>query len=368
MPLIEPLAFSSVTLVRYNLQPSEFHSQLSWLASGKSVNSRCTMRLRIFEQTFPPVEKPSPTPFPQSWERKTPEELEHIRVSALSAQRNHMVAAIGALVHVTHVIYYPRETEAYDIVLVALAQLPSLEHLSLSFCSDFDDKPLPLASFSNLRIIELFNLRVLPSVVAAIRGMLLGSSTTLESLTIVPNEWNANSYWMPLGIDTKMIQVVGLEKFLARDAVPSAEPEKKPTASFLSKLIRGPRKKVTEPFIAVPGPPQYPKLKELTINSNRVSMSSAVVPHLPGPRPSQVNRIKAMETWTIPFWKALTREKESHWCAFKVHPPTKSFIQYLQSYSGLKTLYLHDPEDGEVIPAKGEADRILTVVLPRQHG
>ena len=102
--LVEPLAFSSVTLFRYNLQPSEFHSQLSWLASGKSVNSRCTTRLRIFEYTFPPVERPPPNPFPSIREQKRPEELEDIRVSALGAQRNHMVAAIGALVHVTHVM------------------------------------------------------------------------------------------------------------------------------------------------------------------------------------------------------------------------------------------------------------------------
>lgn len=217
-------------------------------------------------------------------------------------------------------------------------------------------------------MVELSNPRLFPSVITAIAGLLLRSSSSVESLTITPYDLNTDMYWGQSAIDVEMVRVVGLERLLAEDVSSTGMSSTKPNRSFLSKLVRSQKEApVPKPLPAKLLVCQYSQLKKVIINSNRVGLSAAVVPYLPS-----LNHVETSNTGPgnidDSFWKALTKEKV-RLEYLKVWPITRSMAQYLSSYSGLKTIHLRNPEGAAAGSANvDETDRLLTVILPRHHG
>ncbi|TEB31538.1 hypothetical protein FA13DRAFT_1774159 [Coprinellus micaceus] len=343
---VEPLAFRSLTLISYERLP-EFQAQLRRLASGQSPNSRWTKKLSIPFDSLAPLVRARYT---------TASATELRRHSALVTQRKHLVRAIGALHQVTSARYHLQDVEPFEEVLGALSRLPKLEHVSLSFPPKFHDKPLPLTSFTNLRTVELLYPPLFPSAVQSIQGMLVGSSPTLESLTITPYDWGRQFGWGEPPLDTTIIRVVGLETLL------EGNEEEPPTkATTLTRLSGSSHVRAAPCF----GPLQYAKLKKLALNTSRIALSAAVVQHLPS-----LTHLEAINgaagNIDDTFWKELTRRR-MRLELLRVWPLTTSAIDYLASYTGLKTLFLRDHENEVQVPFARERqlDRLVTVVLPR---
>lgn len=246
--------------------------------------------------------------------------------------------------------------EPFEEVLGALSQLPKLEHVSLSFPPKFHDKPLPLTTFTNLRTVELLYPPLFPSAVESIRGMLVGSSPTLESLTITPYDWGRQFGWGEPPLDTTIIQVVGLDALLEGN---EGEPPTK--ATTLTRLSGSSHVRAATCFDLL----QYAKLKKLALNTSRIALSAAVVQHLPS-----LTHFEAINgaagNIDDTFWKELTRRR-MRLELLRVWPLTAPAIDYLASYTGLKTLFLRDHENEVQVPFSRERqlDRLVTVVLPR---
>ncbi|KAJ3530487.1 hypothetical protein NMY22_g8552 [Coprinellus aureogranulatus] len=353
--LVEPLAFSAVTFLPHK-RMTDFQSQLKRLASGRSPNSRWTKQLRIGPSSLVPLASPG---LGHGWGSKEAADSELRRLSALVTQKKKLVRAIEALKHVTYASYHAHDKEPYEAVLGALARLPKLEHISITFSSDFEGRPLPLASFSNLRVIELVRPCFFPSVVAAIQGMLTASSRTLECITIAPIDWSREFGWGEPSSDTNFVRTIGLDVLVEGSADEASRNKRETVFARLSNHLLSQRSSLPETVSL------YPPLKKVVINASRIGLSGMVVSRLPS-----LVHLDAMNASSgcidDSFWKALA-EQRIRLEYLAIWPLTSAIVEYLLSYSGLKTLSLGAKSSRTSEIKNTEEERLFSVVLPRHR-
>ncbi|KAJ3530485.1 hypothetical protein NMY22_g8553 [Coprinellus aureogranulatus] len=352
--LVEPLAFGSLTIMPRK-ELDAFQSQLNHLASGRSPNSRWTKRLSIGHTTFIPFVN-LPVGYEGPLKDAVDDELK--RLNTLAIQKEKLARAIEALQRVTSVSYHAKEEMPYEVVFGAVARLPKLEKISIWFLSGFEEGYLPLTKFSNLREIELVYPRFFPSVVAAIREMLVASSTTLGSVTIKPYEWNREFRGAEPSTDTRSARVIGLGALLEAPGDTGAMPKKD---TVLARLSNPPCKQTPSHPKATP---QYPRLKKVATNADRITLSGNIVPLLPSLTHLDITHASSRNIEDS-FWKALMNGKVrlEH---LEMWPLTTPVVEYLLSYSGLKTIHLVGVHGNNLPMIKNTDDcPVFSEVLPR---
>ncbi|KAJ2934110.1 hypothetical protein H1R20_g2993, partial [Candolleomyces eurysporus] len=170
--LVEPEVFSAVTIQflrddsgRWEAIP-EF---LSSLASGTSPYVRWAKKLRL--SGLIPIIAIS------HWSQYDPWQGEE-HETMLACQKEFLAPAIESLVHVEVVEYLASSREPYQDALSALAKLPRLRDLLITFHTSFNFENIPFAGFSNLNRIWLNGLPRTPHILDGVKGLLvrLGSA------------------------------------------------------------------------------------------------------------------------------------------------------------------------------------------------
>lgn len=322
--LVEPLAFSAVTIIPYSFyrDESKRSGQFEALASGNTPNSRWTKKLTISRWALR-----SMSSLDDGSSMQLNAEQRQINHMARETQKRYLVPAIEALQYVTRVCYSPQRAEPYDEVLEAISRLPNLDHITLSFVTDFEFTSLDLGSFTNLRVVELSYPGKSPSwITTSARELLRNSSASLTYLAVTP--------W--------------------RDMPSYSRRESDPVMMDFGILLE---------FA-----PQFPKLEALTINASKISLSPTHLHYLPSLVHLDLGNCSAGSIQDS-FWKALA-DMGARLEFLRIWPLRNVVMDYLTSYFGLRTLCVSHSEDDaarEPEATTKEIDRLFRVVLPHHR-
>ncbi|KAF5342012.1 hypothetical protein D9611_001236 [Ephemerocybe angulata] len=162
-------------------------------------------------------------------------------------------------------------------------------------------------------------------IIVSLKRMLAQSAESLESLTLVPNDWSTSNLNQPRSIN-------------------------------LDELFEDP-----------PGSLRVcSNLKELVINGNRIRLSALSAPILQSLTRLEVRNC-ANDNIDPTFWDAL-QDAKVHLRALTMSPITPRAVEYLASYTGLKELcmkaatYSHKTQSGAAGPLS-----VLESVLPKHR-
>ncbi|KAF5314717.1 hypothetical protein D9611_007022 [Ephemerocybe angulata] len=184
--IVEPKVFAS-TSISFADRPYT-PAQLEAMASGNSPYSQWTTSLSIRKMALLPLQDVL------AGDRFQGEE----RSQLLSCQTAFLVPALESLRKLRSVCLDVSRREPFEDVLSSLARLPNLEELRVLNCDNYEDKPLFLEKFSNLRHISLSRIYFHPSAVTTLKRMTAQSLSTLETLTLAPQQ-----VWVPgTGVST----------------------------------------------------------------------------------------------------------------------------------------------------------------------
>ncbi|KAJ2934100.1 hypothetical protein H1R20_g2979, partial [Candolleomyces eurysporus] len=175
--LVEPLVFSTVTFYfMKEEEPNHIPELLKYIISGASPFVRWAKELHIRDMV--------PTAA-DGWLEHDPW-LGEEREMMLASQKEDLVPAIKSLIRVQHVKFTVNEGESFKDPLCAVAELPGLRDLELTFSYSFDfvNTQVPLARFSKLRSLSLRRLVPTPGIVEGLKH-LIASSPSLSQLTII---------------------------------------------------------------------------------------------------------------------------------------------------------------------------------------
>ncbi|KAF6745029.1 hypothetical protein DFP72DRAFT_1077929 [Ephemerocybe angulata] len=183
--IVEPKVFAS-TSISFTDRPYA-PAQLEAMASGNSPYSQWTTSLSIRKMALLPLQVLAGDRF-QGEERS----------QLLSCQTGFLVPALESLRKLRSVCLDVSRREPFEDVLSSLARLPNLEELRVLNCVNYEDNPLFLEKFSNLRHISLSSIYLHPSAVTTLKRMTAQSLSTLETLTLAPQQ-----VWVPgTGVST----------------------------------------------------------------------------------------------------------------------------------------------------------------------
>ncbi|KAJ3535797.1 hypothetical protein NMY22_g6321 [Coprinellus aureogranulatus] len=279
---VEPLAFNTVKIVPYS--NPRFVPQVQYLASDGTPNSRWTTILEI----------------DQGGHGGRISSKDRAEVKPPEMEETYLIPAIEALRGVKRVEYglYPKHP--YDGAFKALSRLPFLNELKITFHfgngGTFRDVSLPSYPFPNLRVLDLENIKLVPSIVDSLKPVLKQVSSTLESLSVQPSVWHNGC------MDYDEIAVVALDDLL---------------------------------------PPSLPRLTSLSINTDRFSVSASCIDIFPSISHLDLDQAASLNV-SPAFWGAL-EDKGVRLKRLSVYPLTTPIIRYLQSYTGLEELRLCEP-------------------------
>ncbi|KAF6756833.1 hypothetical protein DFP72DRAFT_892430 [Ephemerocybe angulata] len=289
-------------------------AQLETMASGTSPHSLWTRNLTILQNGLIPLEISGYDCFQGE-----------VRERFLVCQKTFLVPALKSLHELVCAKVALTGNEPYCDILQALAELSNLAELTISPCITPEEYPLPLDTFANLRVIAISCFPIFPSIVVSLKRMLAQSAESLESLTLVPNDWNTSNLNQPRSIN-------------------------------LDELFEEP-----------PGSLRVcSNLKELVINGNRIRLSALSAPILQSLTRLEVRNC-ANDNIDPTFWDAL-QDAKVHLRALTMSPITPRAVEYLASYTGLKELcmkaatYSHKTQSGAADPLS-----VLESVLPKHR-
>ncbi|RXW19355.1 hypothetical protein EST38_g6496 [Candolleomyces aberdarensis] len=310
--LVEPEVFSTITIdfIRDDSEGwKNIPEFLSSLASGTSPYVRRAKELQL--SGLIPIQSDV------YWSQFDPWQDEE-RETMLACQKEWLKPAIESLVQVERVEFVANSREPYHDVLSALATLPRLRDLSITFHSYSPFEDVPFAGFSNLNSVRLTGLPMTPHILDGVKA-LLAKSPFITELLLNPSRQ------------------------------PGA-PEVKRTE--LSSMVED----VMQPNL-------IPTLKQLTISAALLNLSPSCAPFLRSLTGLEILNDSAHVQPS--FWKSL-QDSGVHLQELKVAPLRQPIVDYLLSYSGLRDFTLDlthsDTEDVEKI-----VPRFFHAVLPRHR-
>ncbi|KAF5342016.1 hypothetical protein D9611_001232 [Ephemerocybe angulata] len=302
--------------------------QIESMASGNGPNSRWTKELRI--------------------RNLVPEEE---RGTLLDAQDRYLIPALESLRKLRSVELNLHKSYPYLAILSALSNLPHLKDLNLYIDLGFEDTPLPLDQFSNLRSLILRSFPLHQPIIKILNRTIRNSQNTLECLDIRPHDWEEEDG--PYDSDQ--------------------ETEETPDPSEVRRLLRileSPRTVTLETFTSdEEGCLSFPKLEELQVNGDRIEFTIASVPLFKSLVCLAIVNAKVLRV-EDGFWDALA-ETKVQLQILEMYPLTSGVVKYLLSYTGLHELILNAPpsdsfgaSDGSSVSDSDIPRSIFKDVLP----
>ncbi|KAF6756837.1 hypothetical protein DFP72DRAFT_262025 [Ephemerocybe angulata] len=325
--LAESRAFGS-TLIDLSAGVKHTAFQIESMASGNGPNSRWTKELRI--------------------RNLVPEEE---RGTLLDAQDRYLIQALESLRKLRSVELNLRKSYPYLAILSALSNLPHLKDLNLYIDLGFEDTPLPLDQFSNLRSLILRSFPLHQPIIEILNRTIRNSQNTLECLDIRPHDWEEEDG--PYDSDQ--------------------ETEETPDPSEVRRLLRileRPRTVTLGTFTSdEEGCLSFPKLEELQVNGDRIEFTIASVPLFKSLVCLAIVNAKVLRV-EDGFWDALA-ETKVQLQILEMYPLTSGVVKYLLSYTGLHELILNAPpsdsfgaSDGSSVSDSDIPRSIFKDVLP----
>ncbi|RXW19356.1 hypothetical protein EST38_g6495 [Candolleomyces aberdarensis] len=311
--LVEPEVFSTITIHFIRDDSEEWKNIpqfLLSLVSGTSPYVRWAKELQL--SGLIPIQFAN-----VYWSQYDPWQGEE-REAMLACQQEWLTAAIESLVQVERVEFVANSREPYHDVFRALATLPRLRDLSITFHSYSPFEDVPFAGFSNLNSVRLTGLPMTPHILDGVKA-LLSKSPSITELSL-------NAPYQSGGPEVKKVE--------------------------FSSMVED----VMQPNFS-------PSLKKLTISAAPLKLSPPCAPFLRSLTSLEILNDSAHVQPS--FWKAL-QDSGVHLQELKVAPLRQPIVDYLLSYPGLRRFTLdwpeQDTEDVEKI-----VPRFFHDVLPRHR-